>query len=437
MTVEMPSGTQTPTPGAPSEPAGQMQTAAPPPEYQVGAPAQTTTTPTPAMPSAPPFMAPTTEPQQKSAMYDRNELQMMDLSQKAQLGELQNRMMIEREKLLIPLKADAKTIELKAEADYYTKLGKELGLSGTALANFVINKNVPQPAKFAPVIQEFLEGLELGLIPRGTTLEEWMTSKRAGGAQSTEKELADLYEKQGMPRVQALEKARNQRAMFTFAQQTPVRETARLDRSYQLSTSQLSKVQTPVDATVARINRLEETIAQNSPQADALVAPELLTIMAGGQGSGLRMNEAEIARIVGGRSHWETLKASINKWSLNPADALTITPAQRQQVRSLVAAVGAKTREKQSVLASAYQKLIDAESPEDHRRILAETQKTLAKIDAGTTAVAGGPPPTGGAEPAKGTKRADGAVFGVARDGTKGWFKAEGGKFILVEAYGR
>jgi len=97
MTVEMPSGTQTPTPGAPSEPAGQMQTAAPPPEYQVGVPAQTTTTPTPAMPSAPPFMAPTTEPQQKSAMYDRNELQMMDLSQKAQLGELQNQLAIERE----------------------------------------------------------------------------------------------------------------------------------------------------------------------------------------------------------------------------------------------------------------------------------------------------------------------------------------------------
>jgi hypothetical protein len=63
---------------------------------------------------------------------------------------------------------------------------------------------------------------------------------------------------------------------------------------------------------VPRFGRLRDTLNQKSPQADALVAPELLTVIAGGQGSGLRMNEAEIARSVGGRSHLEDLKAALN-----------------------------------------------------------------------------------------------------------------------------
>jgi len=198
MTVEMPSGTQTPTPGA----------------------AQPATTPTPAMPAAPPFMAPTTEPQRKSAMYDQNELQMMDLSQKAQLAQLATTSAIERERALIPLKSEAKTAELKAEATFYTDLGKQLGLSGTALANFVINKSIPQASKFAPLIEEYMEALQMGLIPEGTTFEDYAKSKRSAGG-SMEKELADLYEKQGMPRVEAVKKAMSMRAAYSFNLQNP------------------------------------------------------------------------------------------------------------------------------------------------------------------------------------------------------------------------
>jgi hypothetical protein len=156
---------------------------------------------------------------------------------------------------------------------------------------------------------------------------------------------------------------------------------ARNDKSYQFSSTQLDKVGQPVEQAVQRLGRLQDTIAQNSPQADALVGPELLTVMAGGQGSGLRMNEAEIARVVGGRSKWESLKADINQWSTDPSKANSITPAQRQQIRALVGEVNRKLIAKQQLLDDARNKLIDAQSPEEHRRIVAETRKALTALD--------------------------------------------------------
>ncbi len=93
----------------------------------------------------------------------------------------------------------------------------------------------------------------------------------------------------------------------------PLGEANRLDRSYQFNSTQLDKLAKPIEDQASRLERLQTTINQQTPQADALLAPELLTVMAGGQGSGLRMNEAEIPRVVGGRSNFESLKAALNK----------------------------------------------------------------------------------------------------------------------------
>src|SRR5262249_52951894 len=146
--------------------------------------------------------------------------------------------------------------------------------------------------------------------------------------------------------------------------------------------------------------RLQETLAQGTPQADALVAPELLTIMAGGAGSGLRMNEAEISRIVGGRSNWQSLQAAVNKWSLDPSAANSITPAQRQQIHSLVEAVATKLQAKQTVLNMARQSLIGAPNVAAHRQIVADTQSQFSSIDTGTGTSG---PPAGATGIAKGS----------------------------------
>jgi hypothetical protein len=84
------------------------------------------------------------------------------------------------------------------------------------------------------------------------------------------------------------------------------------------------------------------------------------------------MNEAEIARIVGGRSKWETLKASVNKWSLDPSKANSITPEQRQEVKALAATVTERTQELIGILTNARSALAGAGSPDEHRRILSD-----------------------------------------------------------------
>jgi hypothetical protein len=169
-------------------------------------------------------------------------------------------------------------------------------------------------------------------------------------------------------------------------------DDARLDRSYNKEVSRMDSIAKPVLDRADRLQRLKISLDAQSPQADALIAPELLTAMAGGQGSGLRMNEAEIARIVGGRSKLESLKASLNQWSLDPSKALSITPDQRMQVRALVEKMSAKVDAKVAAVQRAHRGLIDAPDVNTQRNVSDALAKELSDIDTRDDAP-GGPPP--------------------------------------------
>ncbi len=200
---------------------------------------------------------------------------------------------------------------------------------------------------------------------------------------------ASLFEDPSAKLDQSFEQHQRER-LFDNANQPPrppvdrtVSDTARMDRSYQYSRSSLDSIAKPMEESAARMGRLIATVNETTPQADALVAPELLTVMAGGMGSGLRMNEAEIARIVGGRSNVESLKAALNKWQLDPSKALSITPVQRAQVRSLIQIVHDKVMRKMEVLNRAGDALVDAPDPNTHRRIVAQARQALQQMDIG------------------------------------------------------
>jgi hypothetical protein len=160
--------------------------------------------------------------------------------------------------------------------------------------------------------------------------------------------------------------------------------TARADKSYDKNSAALDKIQQPLDALNMRVARLNETLAQNTPAANALVAPELLTIMAGGQGSGLRMNEAEISRIVGGRSKWQTLEATLNQWKTDPSKAQSITPEQSQQIQALTKSVNDKLQLKIKTINDARDRLLDSNDPSDHRTIVNGVRRAHEQIDNGT-----------------------------------------------------
>jgi len=102
------------------------------------------------------------------------------------------------------------------------------------------------------------------------------------------------------------------------------------------------------------------------------------------------MNEAEISRIVGGRSKWQDLEAKLNQIKLDPAKANSITPEQRQQISALVNAVKGRVDAKLKLIDEANAALIDAGDVDTHRRIIADTKKAINDVNAAAPAKSGG-----------------------------------------------
>lgn len=169
-----------------------------------------------------------------------------------------------------------------------------------------------------------------------------------------------------------------------------VQDAARTNHSYEYNNNILEKAAVPLEAQAQRMERLQVSLSQKSPQSDALIAPELLTAMAGGAGSGLRMNEAEISRIIGGRSNWESIKAAVNKW--RPGDqALSITDAQRADIGKLVGEMNSRITARLRALDQARSDLIASDDVKEHRRIVQRAKQTIAD----TGASSGGGLPAG------------------------------------------
>ena len=178
-----------------------------------------------------------------------------------------------------------------------------------------------------------------------------------------------------------LSNAQFQRGTQQFAKEDEERNAKMVEESYGRNTSLIEKQRQPIDAQIQRLGRVNDTINQGSPQADSLIAPELLSVMAGGQGSGLRMNEAEISRIVGGRNNWQDLKAKLMAWQADPTKPFSFTTEQRAQTRALLGVVTQKLNQKEDLLNSAQQTVATSQDPLEHRRAVANLQQQLTAID--------------------------------------------------------
>jgi hypothetical protein len=246
----------------------------------------------------------------------------------------------------------------------------------------------PQPTKQTPHYQVDDEGKlhEITLGPDGKPVDQIVSGsfgKPAPNPNEKDKDISDYLAANNLQDTAAnREKARD--AIAKRGKDTTGREEARGDRSYQWHAGRIDKLREPVASRMERVSRLEDTLNQGTPQADALVAPELLSVMAGGQGSGLRMNEAEIARIVGGRTNWESLKAKLGAWQADPNKGFALTPAQREQTRALFAAVKDRVSKKMAAIDEESEALSGTDSAAEHRRIYNRLQKRLSDIDAET-----------------------------------------------------
>lgn len=259
-------------------------------------------------------------------------------------------------------------------------LGVHFAIVSPEWKNQKIQKDSPIPIFKPPAKPGSDPTLEMQTVPAGSmTNGEYETINMAHWNQY----LTFQYRNEQMANQREIAAARADAATARLDAAGARQETARSDKSYQQNSSQLEKYGQPIDALAARLGRMQDTLRIGSPAADALIGPELLTVMAGGKDSGLRMTEAEIQRIVGGRSNWENLKAAANRWSLNPETANSITLSQREQIRKLVNSVDGKLKAKQQVLTQARQDLINTSDVTEHRRIVAGAKERMNQIDDG------------------------------------------------------
>jgi hypothetical protein len=158
-------------------------------------------------------------------------------------------------------------------------------------------------------------------------------------------------------------------------------EKLRLQNLYTFGEKQLDDVEKPVRELVTRLANLKDAIEIRSPQADTLLAPEVLSVFAGGTGSGLRMTESEIARVVGGNTVWQRLKNRLNDWQLDPKKGLKIDDAQRDQMRDILKVARDRAAQKMDLIAEGRQGMIDADTDKVLKQTLADTKKKIAGID--------------------------------------------------------
>ena len=167
-------------------------------------------------------------------------------------------------------------------------------------------------------------------------------------------------------------------------------------QSYQFHAAELDRLAQPVTESLQTTQRLNDTLAQGTPQSDALVGAQLVRMVSGAQGS-LAGTVPLVEQAVGGRSHWQDLQAAIQKWSTDPNSASSITPEQRQQIHSLADAMTQRTQARQQILMQGRSALAGASGPAQHRAILADVTNKLgsANIAAPSAAPGAGALPQG------------------------------------------
>lgn len=145
--------------------------------------------------------------------------------------------------------------------------------------------------------------------------------------------------------------------------------------------AELGKWATPIQGHLDAIRDLGITLNAKTPEADRLVAPLVIKATISGQGSGFRMTRAEIENVVGGRSKWEGLKAALQQWSTDPAQALSLTDSQRDDLRQLTRKIRDKATKLSREITDARHTIDDAGDAKSVNAARTSLQEKLASMD--------------------------------------------------------
>lgn len=161
---------------------------------------------------------------------------------------------------------------------------------------------------------------------------------------------------------------------------------SRYDRAASSAVAAIDKSRQPVSDQMSRGRRLIDTLSGPAGPGDAVAVPEFLTVMAGGFGSGLRMSEAEIARIFKSQGMYDQFKAAVSKWTStgDPKDPdglpILVQPAMRAAMKQM----GETLLTRASSLVDLYdeyeQKINEADTPKEVGRLRAEMRKRVSDV---------------------------------------------------------
>jgi hypothetical protein len=252
------------------------------------------------------------------------------------------------------------------------------------------NKNTPENAKVDPAIVKALPNqLTTSYVGGGALtpaqIKQLVTDV---GPAPTQKMLNDMGDRalamsnSNRANAESVTNAQNNRDDRKTALTNTEQHQAELenDKAYTFATKQLDAMRTPVVANLTKLDQAETNLHMQTASADALVAPALLSVMVGGAGSGLRMNEAEISRIVKGRSTIEDIKGLGNKL----ANGKAITADQRQQIDAILTVAHAKAATRIELLDKAEQDLqLHQGNPSQMRADTVQLKKTIGALDSG------------------------------------------------------
>lgn len=137
--------------------------------------------------------------------------------------------------------------------------------------------------------------------------------------------------------------------------------TAEVGRVKQQFRKDLGAEDTKLSADLERVDRAQKVL--NSPNflSDAIAAPEVLQIMAGGMGSGLRMTDAELNRVNGAQSKLDQLRGELAKYGIGAPK--TLQDDIRKNMKALVDTVKQARERKAKLLEDAFGKLDEASTP--------------------------------------------------------------------------
>lgn len=129
-----------------------------------------------------------------------------------------------------------------------------------------------------------------------------------------------------------------------------------------------------------RVDRAEKVLNSKNFIADAIAAPEVLQIMAGGMGSGLRMTDAELNRVNQAQTKLDQLRGAIAKYGLGTP--VTIQEEMRKQMKTLIDTVKVARQRKAGLLEDTLRQVEDAVTPEEVDKLRAGYWNARRSTDA-------------------------------------------------------